>query len=812
MIRTWSVVGVAAVVAAALSFPGAARAQEDAEAQLTVPGLTAALAEDALALKRNPAGLSFLRGGELRLLLTRRGVHTPDEAYLPAGYWAAGFGGVAAGLGVEWVRGVGVPHDYRRTRLGLAAGDTPFSLGASVNWYASADPVLDDAVTFDFGLSSRPLKAFGWAFTVRDFGTSVRTPELSLGVAFDLWRERLVLGVDDVWRTDENPFAGEGRIEAGLKLRVIDGLRLLGGLAQPLGGGSTRVQLGLALDFAHLGLGLAVPPTSDHPGEDGLIDLRLSTSRYRALGGGTEWAAIDLDEALEGAAAGPFAVAPRLPFVDLLRLLDQARRDPDLQGVVLRSSGSGLSFGQAEELRRALADLKAAGKGTAFLLDGCDDATYYAAAGVDRILATPGAIFLVNGLASTSLFLGAGLSKLGVNPEFVRVGRYKNAPDQFTRSDMSEAEREVENALLDDLYGRYLATLAEDRELDREAAEAFFALGVADAETAKAKGLVDGIAYPDQLEDVLGASLVHDYADRIYAHRPWGPTPILAVIPVVGNIVSGETPAGLFAGDATGAETAVEAIRKAAANPAVFAILVRIDSPGGDAGASDLIWRALREANEHKPVIASMGSVAASGGYYVAAGTQYIVADPSTLTGSIGIFAGHVDLRGLFEKIGLDLVTLRRGELSDILGVDGPWTEQERDRMQAFVDGGYRLFLSRVAATRPLTVEQVDAVARGRVWTGAQAASRGLVDRLGSFRDAVEEAKARAGLPPETVVDMAVFDGTFFDIAAFSGEGRPFSRTVPKTLAPLVRSLGPAALLLDGRHVLALMPRQIEVH
>ena len=359
---------------------------------------------------------------------------------------------------------------------------------------------------------------------------------------------------------------------------------------------------------------------------------------------------------------------------------------------------------------------------------------------------------------STALFAAAGLDKLGVKAEFVRAGAYKNAPDIFTRSDMSSEQREVTNALLDDVYGRYLRRVSLARHLDEEKFRRLLDRGLLTPQDAQAEGLVDAVVYPDQLEQEVGKLIGARIAlDKIgtepEARRKvrWAPPPKVAVVRVEGDIARGDgggDPLGVV--EVAGSNPIARRIHRLADDSSVRAIVVRIDSPGGDGNASDLIWRELERAKEKgKAVVASMGDVAASGGYYVAVAADEIYAEPSTITGSIGVFIGKFDLEELYRTLGLHLVTNKRGKSADLFSTARAMTPEERRMMQEWVDASYRLFIDRVAQGRHLSRERVGELARGRVWTGQQALERGLVDKLGGFREAIQAAKVRAGIAPD---------------------------------------------------------------
>jgi protease-4 len=399
-----------------------------------------------------------------------------------------------------------------------------------------------------------------------------------------------------------------------------------------------------------------------------------------------------------------------------------------------------------------------------FYLESAGDLEYSVASAADRIYAAPQAVLLVNGFSATALFAAAGLDKVGVKAEFFRVGAYKNAPDFFTRTGMSGEQREVTTSLLDDAFARYVTRVTRSRGLTEGSFKALLDQGILSPREAQKAGLLDGLIYPDQLEEEAGKLLGRKVALRKISVEPpsvrdtrWGAGRRIAVVRVEGDIVRGDNardPFGVV--NAVGSDPIVRAIRRAADDPEVAAIVVRIDSPGGDGTASDLIWRELYRARKEKkkPVVASMGDVAASGGYYVAAGADEILAEPSTVTGSIGVFIGHFDATELFGKLGISLVTTKRGESADLFEPNRSLTDLERKTMQAWVDDFYKSFVERVSEARNLSFEQVDKIARGRVWTGAQALENHLIDKLGSLQDAIAEARLRAGLAADAPLEV----------------------------------------------------------
>jgi protease IV len=367
------------------------------------------------------------------------------------------------------------------------------------------------------------------------------------------------------------------------------------------------------------------------------------------------------------------------------------------------------------------------------------------------------------------------------------------------------------------VFGRYVKRISDARHLDESKVKSLLDEGILKPGEAVQAGLIDGLVYPDQLEEEAGKLLGQKVTLRkvgtgVPAQRDlrWGGRPRVAVVRVVGNIARGEggrDPFGTVR--VAGSDSIARRIREVADDPRVAAIVVRIDSPGGDGTASDLIWRELIRARKEKrkPVIASMGDVAASGGYYVAAGADVIFAEPSTITGSIGVFIGHFDAAELLGKLGLKLETLKRGESADLFTPNRVLTERERATLTAWVRAFYDDFVSRVAEARGLSRDEVDRVAQGRVWTGAQALDRKLVDALGGLEDALAEAKRRAGLDPDEEVDLDDEESVDLELTDFAGASA-------LDLAPM--GMGPRAvralrLLGEPGTLRAVLPFDLEV-
>jgi protease-4 len=821
------------VAALALVCASSAVAQERSPTSgIPLPSPSFALTDDATALARNPAGLGFAPGVLLEYANERGyrdGLPRADGAYLSLGGWAG-----AIGVSLEWLHAgsecTPVTPCSRRFTVGGALRGRFLSVGGAHHGFSSSESAdLDQLGSWDIGALARPLRWLSLGYTAVDVNAprlgAARLPRRHVAaVAVRPLRERLTLAADATFRSctaDGRP-CGAGHpdwVFTG-EARLVQGVQLIGqvGLSD---GGTFSGQVGLQLDLARFGGRSAASfPGAGATGSQ-LTVLRLSSTKYPALripwGRAVE---LDLDSALRRPTSGVVGVllgeTHRDPLALTMEELHRLACDPDVKAVVLRSGGLPLGGGRSDELRSGIEELRAAGKKVAFYLESAGDLDYSVASAADRVYAAPQAVLAVNGFSATALFAGAGLDKLGVKAEFVRVGAYKTAPDVFTRRDMSSEQREVVNALLDDVFGRYVRRVTQARHLDEEKFRRLLDRGLQTPQEAQAQGLVDGLVYRDQLEEEVGKLAGGHVAFEQVGTQPpsvrsprWTPPPTVAVVRVEGDIARGEGGADLLGlVEVAGSESIARRIHRLADDPSVKAIVVRIDSPGGDGSASELIWRELQRARKEKgkPVVASMGDVAASGGYYVAVAADEIYAEPSTVTGSIGVFVGKFDLEELYRELGLKLVTNKRGKSADLFSTARALTDEERRTLQGWVEAFYGQFVDRVAEGRRLPRQRVDELGRGRVWTGQQALERGLVDKMGGLRDAIDAAKVRAGLPPDEPVSLD-------DEGKLEVSFLPAFQLLPGSLRPLsARALRALSLLGEPGTLRAVLPFDLEVN
>jgi protease-4 len=497
--------------------------------------------------------------------------------------------------------------------------------------------------------------------------------------------------------------------------------------------------------------------------------------------------------------------------------LRQAAKDERISALVLHVGGVDWGWAKVHEVRDAVMAFRAAGKPVYASFSEGGEREYLLASAADVISAPPLAVLQLDGLTASALFLRGTLDKLEVTPNFSRAGTYKSGAEGYTRSEMSPEAREATQALLDDLYGAVIDSLAAARGFARDSVVALLDRGPFDAETAWAQGLIDTVLHEPELDSLAteteGESLstitLWRYLDRM--HRPAGRSRIALVV-ASGTIAEGKSHESPGEGEILGSETLVKALEEVRDRSSIKAVVLRVDSPGGSAPASDEIWREVERLRAEKPVVASMSDYAASGGYYISVAANSIIAQPSTVTGSIGVYGGKFNVLGLYRKLGLNVETLSRGQHAEMLSPFKDFSPEEARRFDQVMWNVYETFVDRVAAGRDMEEEEVDRVAQGRVWSGQAALDRGLVDELGGIPRAVSIAKDLAGIPADEEVTVEIYpkvEHTFIQ--------RLFSQLVSDDWEeralrhlPGLSSVLEAALLPPGVP-LALLPYRFEI-
>jgi protease-4 len=504
-------------------------------------------------------------------------------------------------------------------------------------------------------------------------------------------------------------------------------------------------------------------------------------------------------------------------LADLLFLLRGARDDTRVDGMVVRIRGLRIGWAKAQEIRSALAEFRASGKRLVAYLEcefGNSTLEYFIASAAAELFVPPAGQLLIGGLLAEYMFLGGVWEQLDIEMQVVKIGEYKTAGDMYERKSMSAAHREMADSLLDSLYAQFVSAVADARDLDEPTVRALVDRGPMRVDDLEAVGLVDGVRFLDEIKrDMVGAEGKFVGADQFEGRRrpPVVSGGRVAVVYGVGMITTGESAGGLLRDESSmGADTLRKVFEEISDDDTVDAIVFRIDSPGGSALASDLIWRATQQARSVKPVIVSMSDVAGSGGYYVAAGASEIFAAPGTLTGSIGVVLAKPNIRGLLGRLGVETATLQRGEAADMASLTQSFDAAELASVRASMAEVYTLFLDRVASGRSMEADQVDAVGRGRVWTGEQARDNGLIDELGGLLDSIDAAKRAIGLNVAEKVEVVFYPRSrgLFERLADALTTRVATRA-PVWLGRLRGAL--AAFEWPDGSILTLMPQQIEI-
>jgi protease-4 len=477
------------------------------------------------------------------------------------------------------------------------------------------------------------------------------------------------------------------------------------------------------------------------------------------------------DYSVDDPTARIFGMGQGQSFSSLLTQLRKAKVDSRISAVLLDINFSSLGWGKADELREAIADFRTSGKPVYAYMEYGANKEYYIATAADKIFLPPSGELGIIGLQAQAQFYKGSLDKLGVEFESVHIGKYKGANDPLVRKDMSPEQREVINAMLDDYYNRIVNTIAETRKKSPEDVKAIIDNAPYTAPQALQQNLIDGTKYRDELYNEIKQKLGYKESDELRLTSAGSYKEIsseslglnngerIAVIFASGLITTGKSSDGTFGGSQTiGSDTIVKAVKDAADDPSIKAIVLRVDSGGGSALASDLMWHTLEYAKTKKPIVTSMGDVAASGGYYIACNSNKIVAEPSTITGSIGVILGRPVVKGFYDWVGITNEYVTRGKNAGLLRDTEKWTDEQRAKVEESAKFFYwDNFVPKVAQGRGRTPEQIHEVAQGRVWTAAQAKERGLVDEFGGLNKAIEIAKGLANLPADKDVKRVVF-------------------------------------------------------
>lgn len=506
-------------------------------------------------------------------------------------------------------------------------------------------------------------------------------------------------------------------------------------------------------------------------------------------------------------------------LADMIRRLDRAAEDNTVDAVVLKLRNPAVGRGRIHELRSAIGRVREKDKRVVAELQMAMPGDYLIAAACDEVVMPESGFLVLPGVRAELTYLKGLFEKIGVQPDFMQIGKYKGAKEPYTREGMSPEFRRQFELVIDDFYNDLIETIAADRKMEKAKVKELIDQGLFTAKDAQKAGLIDRVAYDDQLDDGLKKQLKvgevtykKNYARKKIDTDFSGLTGFMklmelmmgiepsavtsgrkkiAVVYAVGPIMTGSSQPSLFGGSTMGSDTIVKALRTAAEDKTVVAIVLRVDSPGGSAVASDMIWREIQQIE--KPVYASMGDTAASGGYYISMGCDKIYAEPGTLTGSIGVVGGKLVTKKMFGKVGITSDVISRGKNSGLFSGEEPWSDSERAAMMKMMRDIYDQFTSKAAAGRKIDPKRMESLAQGRLWSGRQAQANGLVDEVGTLRDALKAAKKEAGLKDDEKAEVMVLPkpkSVFEQLLDPGGDDAALGASAQRTLTALAPQAG----------------------
>jgi protease-4 len=792
-------------VALVSTAPTSGNAQDYPPARQTpiaAPGRSIASNDQSSAISTNPANLGFLPTSEARWTWVR----TSENSLVPARGHAFDFA-----LALPFRIGTGLRLDVARpgrwadySILTWALGYSPtaaWSMGLSLGHTYSDAYTLDGATSVTLAASFRPSPYLGLSIVGRDLnqpvdsyrpidrsvdvGIAIRpTGRRSLEVGleqrylerYDQWLPRLTLGIDV-------PYVGRirgdfttsdiTRISSDFTYVATAGVEIGIGTATAEGGGVFGSGLGPDGAGFYTGVGLTGYRSPGIPEGSYAQQIRI--------------------EETPGARS----------HVHLLRRLWRLAADRDVKAVALvLKAEPASSLAHAEELGDAIRMLRANGKKVLCHLEDAGGRSLYVCSQADRVIMNPAGVVRFAGLRTQYQYYGALLSKIGVKAQFVRIGAHKTAPEAYMRDGPTEVARADHLDLLHEYEDVFLSDIGGGRRISRAALENTFAHGPFVAKEAQEARLVDGTAFDDEIDKQVSETLGHrvslrDDARAKSAPDRFGAQKSIAMVYVEGDMVDGKSrDIPLIGTRLVGSYTVAKALKTAREDARVGAVVMRVETPGGSSLAADIIWREAVLTARVKPLIVSMGTSAASGGYYIASAGSLIYANPLTITGSIGIFYGKADVSELFAKIGVNTETYKTSPRADGESMYRPYTEDEIAELQKKVRQLYDVFLDRVAQGRKMSKEAVDAVGQGRVWTGRQAFDRKLVDRLGGIREALDEARRQARLPEDApIIELPVPEESLLNLALKLAGGvdttPAMAALLPSQLLDVARAMAP---------------------
>ena len=733
-----------------------------------IPNTSVTVSDDASGLVINPAGLGVSRGFNMLFLspLDFTKLDSTQEdfgVYFQAGRTGFGFTYLKEDPDLfHWGSG---EHFWKGIYLGST---THFS--------------SDGYEKIDLGMMYRGFSWISSGLSWKNLWSrerkGVRLPqEFGLGIAFRPFGNRMTIAYDHRLSFDAETFF-ENVTDLGGVLQIntepIDGIKLFTSYNTKDNG----IQIGIGIGFAEASMETYHNLDEDNQYGSSLVGFHVSQEIRRSIipKKASTFVEMAFDTPITDSPTPKVFFGPKtITLRDLIQKIRDMTDNPTIDGIILKPDNYHSGMGMMDELIQAFRYFKQSGKKIYAFMDSGSDVSYALACVADSIYLNRGGFLAVDGLALGVGFLKGLFDKIGVEAQFYRRGDYKTAAEPFTREHLTETSREAYEAVLNDLHTIFSEMILKGRNWTPEKLNEVYAKALYTPPMALETGLIDGIFHPDQIEtkmkEIAGEKVKIKKVNKLPRQwvYDWEPVigPKIALIYAEGPIYPGKSEPSPFGGDKIiGSETTAGAIQAAREDKSVKAIVMRVNSPGGSVLASEDIWREVHrtthpdsaDEENQKPFIISMANVAGSGGYYISCAADTIVADSACITGSIGVLSGKISLGGLFKKIGYNVDIIKETPHAEQFGMHRTFTEEEGQQMQAIVDSYYEQFLDRVSEGRGMTIEEVDAVAQGRIWSGIDAKEKGLVDILGGLDTAIEVARKKANLE-EDKYDLQIYKG-----------------------------------------------------
>jgi protease IV len=782
-----------------------------------LPQKSVATSDDTTSLYFNPAGLGYHA-----LQLGYFGGYNPKNSLYDHMVFLNLLG---VAFSTQW-RGSSNIDDYaRRYTLGAGIINTPFlSIGTSYSWYNSSYSYLDRYSQWDLGMILRPWRRLSIGTVARALNKPLFRGEIfetnwDVGVGFrplpGRYVENLTISVDTNLnsRTTWENLTPKLLVEAAL----WPGNTIYGGYGELNG---AFFGLRFAQYTSQFSAQVSTPQDSGSFFGGGIL---IGRERYptgiTALG---RYLEIRLDDPVpERKQEGFLFLSENFTFLELLRTIETARNDAQVRGILITGRDFHGGWGQAEELRTALVKFQEKKPVYAYL-ENASNKEYYIASMADRVFMPQSAMVDVSGLKAEAYFVKDLLEKVGVKADFIAIGDYKSAPDRLTRSEPTKFDREQLEGILKSGVAEIKSAIVAGRiRVKGENLDGIMDKGFYSATKAQEAGLIDEVAYMSEVENQLTAQMVTatgwkigaaEYSKTRFFDDTWGTKPTIAVLVLAGEIMSGTSRTdGLFAGATIGSDTVQEVLAQIESDGNIKGLVIRVDSPGGSSLASDILWNKIREVKKSRgtdfPIIVSLGNVAASGGYYLAVGGDEILANNTTITGSIGIFTGKFNVKGLYDWLGVRKHTFKTHKNAALYTESDSFSDEEKLLIREHLSEFYDLFLKRVADNRGESIEKIRPLAGGRVYSGSDAIAKKLADRRGGLMLALEIAREKAAID-ETYFNVQVFPSDSQNLLSL---GDPRKLMLPGLLREAARLVGKTESIRDEK-MLFLMPYDIDMH